>query len=40
MLRFYSQRIAVNGKIYTVQVAAPVDEALEALAGCGKMGVN
>jgi heavy metal sensor kinase len=31
MLRFYSQRIAVNGKAYTVQVAAPVDEALEAL---------
>src|SRR5215471_7195848 len=30
-LRFYSQRIAVNGKAYTVQVAAPVDEALEAL---------
>lgn len=31
MLRFYSQRIAVNGKAYTVQVAAPVDEALEAM---------
>jgi heavy metal sensor kinase len=31
MLRFYSRRIAVNGKTYTVQVAAPVDEALEAL---------
>ena len=31
MLRFYSQRISVNGKVYTVQVAAPVDEALEAL---------
>jgi hypothetical protein len=31
MLRFYSQHIAVNGKAYTVQVAAPVDEALEAL---------
>jgi heavy metal sensor kinase len=31
MLRFYSQRISVNGKKYTVQVAATVDEALEAL---------
>ena len=31
MLRFYSQRISVNGKTYTVQVAATVDEALEAL---------
>jgi heavy metal sensor kinase len=31
MLRFYSQRISVNSKAYTVQVAAPVDEALEAL---------
>ncbi len=31
MLRFYSQGISVNGKAYTVQVAAPVDEALEAL---------
>jgi heavy metal sensor kinase len=30
-LRFYSQPIAVNGKSYTVQVAAAVDEALEAL---------
>src|SRR5690348_454105 len=30
-LRFYSQRIVVNGKPYTVQVAAPLDEALEAL---------
>jgi heavy metal sensor kinase len=30
-LRFYSQRISVHGKRYTVQVAAPVDEALEAL---------
>jgi heavy metal sensor kinase len=31
VLRFYSQRIQVNGKAYTVQVAAPVDEAIEAL---------
>ena len=31
MLRFYSQRISVNGTTYTVQVAATVDEALEAL---------
>src|SRR5207248_5123526 len=31
MLRFYSQGISVNSKAYTVQVAAPVDEALEAL---------
>jgi heavy metal sensor kinase len=31
MLRFYSQRISVNGKTYTVQVAETVDEALEAL---------
>jgi heavy metal sensor kinase len=31
MLRFYSQRISVNGKVYTVQVAATVDEALQAL---------
>jgi heavy metal sensor kinase len=31
MLRFYSQRISVNGKAHTVQVAVPVDEALEAL---------
>ncbi len=31
MLRFYSQRIVVNGKPYTVQVAVPLDEALEAL---------
>ena len=31
LLRFYSQRISVNGKAYTVQVAATVDEALEAL---------
>lgn len=30
-LRFYSQRIVVNGKSYTVQVAAPMDEAFEAL---------
>jgi heavy metal sensor kinase len=31
MLRFYSQRISVDGKTYTVQVAVTVDEALEAL---------
>src|SRR5690348_3209264 len=31
VLRFYSQRILVNGKPYTVQVAAPMNEALEAL---------
>jgi heavy metal sensor kinase len=31
VLRFYSQRIKVNGKAYTVQVAAPVDEAIGAL---------
>jgi heavy metal sensor kinase len=31
MLRFFSQRVSVNGKKYTVQVAATVDEALEAL---------
>jgi heavy metal sensor kinase len=30
-LRFYSRRIEVNGKAYTVQVAAPMDEAFEAL---------
>src|SRR5262249_39886650 len=30
-LRFYSQRVSVNGKAYTVQVAAPMDEAFEAL---------
>jgi heavy metal sensor kinase len=30
-LRFYSRRIDVNGKPYTVQVAAPIHEALEAL---------
>jgi heavy metal sensor kinase len=30
-LRFYSRRIEVNGKLYTVQVAAPMHEALEAL---------
>jgi heavy metal sensor kinase len=30
-LRFYSRRISVDGKSYTVQVAATVDEALEAL---------
>ena len=31
MLRFYSQRIAVNGRAYTVQVAVPMNEAFEAL---------
>jgi heavy metal sensor kinase len=31
MLRFYSQRISVNGKAYTVEVAAPMNEAFEAL---------
>jgi len=30
-LRFYSQRISVNGKAYTVQVAALMNEAYEAL---------
>lgn len=30
-LRFYSRRIDVNGKFYTVQVAAPMHEAFEAL---------
>jgi heavy metal sensor kinase len=30
-LRFYSRRIDVNGKPYTVQVAAPIHEAFEAL---------
>jgi signal transduction histidine kinase len=30
-LRFYSRRIDVNGKPYTVQVAAPMHEAVEAL---------
>ena len=32
-LRFYSERIVVNGKPYTVQVAAPMNESLEALEG-------
>lgn len=31
LLRFYSQRIAVDGKPYSVQVAALMDEGLEAL---------
>ena len=31
VLRFYSQRIVVNGKPYTVQVAALMNEAFEAL---------
>lgn len=30
-LRFYSQRIGVHGKFYTVQVVAPMDELFEAL---------
>ncbi len=30
-LRFYSQGIFVHGKAYTVQVATPMDEAIEAL---------
>ena len=30
-LRFYSERIVVNGNAYTVQVAAPMHEAFEAL---------
>jgi heavy metal sensor kinase len=31
VLRFYSQPIVVNGKPYTVQVASPMNEGLEAL---------
>ena len=31
VLRFYSQRILVHGKPYSVQVAAPMNEAFEAL---------
>jgi heavy metal sensor kinase len=31
LLRFYSERIVVNGNPYTVQVAAPMHEAFEAL---------
>ena len=31
VLRFYSQPISVGGKAYTVQVAAPMNEAFEAL---------
>ena len=30
-LRFYSQRIVANGRPYTVQVAAPMNEAFEAM---------
>ena len=30
-LRFYTQRIVVHGKPYTVQMAAPIDELFEAL---------
>ncbi len=32
-LRFYSERIVVNGKLYTVQVATTMNEAFEALEG-------
>ena len=31
LLRFYSEPVIVNGKKYTVQVAAPLHEAMEAL---------
>ena len=31
VLRFYSQRVGVHGKPYTVEVAAPMDELFEAL---------
>jgi heavy metal sensor kinase len=34
-LRFYSERILVNGKAYTVQVAAPMHEAFEAIEAFG-----
>jgi heavy metal sensor kinase len=34
-LRFYSQRILVNGQPYTVQVAAPMHEAFEAIEAFG-----
>ena len=34
-LRFYSQRILVNGRSYTVQVAAPMHEAFEAIEAFG-----
>ena len=34
-LRFYSERIAVNGQPYTVQVAAPMHEAFEAIDAFG-----
>lgn len=34
-LRFYSERIVVNGKSYTVQVAAPMHEAFEAIEAFG-----
>jgi heavy metal sensor kinase len=34
-LRFYSERITVNGKAYTVQVAAPMHEAFEAVDAFG-----
>jgi len=32
-LRFYTERISVNGKSYSVQVAAPMNEVFEALDG-------
>jgi heavy metal sensor kinase len=34
-LRFYSERIVVNGQPYTVQVAAPMHEAFEAIEAFG-----
>ncbi|MFL6448485.1 MAG: sensor histidine kinase [Bryobacteraceae bacterium] len=34
-LRFYSERILVNGQAYTVQVAAPMHEAFEAIEAFG-----
>jgi heavy metal sensor kinase len=34
-LRFYSERILVNGQLYTVQVAAPMHEAFEAIEAFG-----
>src|SRR4029078_12210610 len=34
-LRFYSERILVNGQPYTVQVVAPMHEAFEAIEAFG-----
>jgi hypothetical protein len=34
-LRFYSERVEVNGQPYTVQVAAPMHEAIEAIEAFG-----